>query len=150
MLSFYVCMLSPRSAVLLTPVICGHCDSLSLPQGPVPPSHPLTETQLSVQVSPAGGENWCDDHPHRSTTAQRPAALKCSYLCGLRCTWLPLGLTILQLTDYGNASLSRFCLTGHIVGPAYIQALNNEWFLAIDMRYPTVPHVSLCAQMRGK
>lgn len=60
-------------------------------RGPISPSPPLTDTHPSVQVSRA----------------------LLSYLAG--CTWLPLSPTILQLKDYGNATLSRFCLTRHIL-----------------------------------
>lgn len=54
--TFYVCILPPRSAVLLTPVICGSVrrslstDTLILLQGPISLSHPLTDKHLSVQV----------------------------------------------------------------------------------------------------
>lgn len=58
------------------------------------------------------GGHWCGDPPHCSTITSRLCA---SYVNGLRCTWLPLSLITLQLADYGNASLRRFCLTEHLL-----------------------------------
>lgn len=60
-------------------------------------------------------------------SSQRPTLPLLCYLRGLWCTWLPLSLSILQLTDYGNTSLSRFGLTRPAVWDLFRVTLFNQY-----------------------
>lgn len=118
-------------------------DSLSLPLRPVPLSHPLTDVFRCHQR----GGNWCGDPPHCSTITN---SLCASYVNGLRCTWLPLSLIILQLTDYSNASLRRFCLTEHLLCSGTCLHGSFEYLKRLVLVNDMTVSVSLCVQLREK